>query len=139
MRGWALRFHGLGFGVPGSAFRKWVSGRSALEPEPHPFPGPLVQPRSWSCWQLSKPSYEFLFSLFGLTNPHGPLRGFRWPQILGCCVTKFAPQKALELIASCKLTFDESVVLHRMVDETGRVPAPKLTDLYCKPSTSTSG
>jgi len=28
-------------------------------------------------------------------------------------VTKFAPRKALKLIASGKLTFDERVVLHR--------------------------
>ena len=35
-------------------------------------------------------------------------------QNLGCYVTKCAPHKALKLIASGKLTFDERVVLHRV-------------------------
>ena len=30
---------------------------------------------------------------------HGGVLGFRSPQILGCYVTKFAPHKALKLIA----------------------------------------
>ena len=29
---------------------------------------------------------------------HGGVRGFRWPQILGCYVTKCAPNKALNII-----------------------------------------
>ena len=33
----------------------------------------------------------------------------------GCYVTKFAPRTALKLTAWCKLTFDERVVLHRVV------------------------
>ena len=33
------------------------------------------------------------------TGPHGGVRGVRWPQILGCCVTKIAPHKAPNLIA----------------------------------------
>jgi len=38
------------------------------------------------------------------------------PQVLGCYVTKFAPHKALKLIARGKLTFDERVVVHRAVE-----------------------
>ena len=34
--------------------------------------------------------------------------------LLGCYVTKFAPHKALKLIAWGKWTFDERVVLHRV-------------------------
>jgi len=47
--------------------------------------------------------------------PRGGVAGFRSSSILGC-VTKFAPHKALKLIASCKLTFDERVEDHRVVD-----------------------
>ena len=39
---------------------------------------------------------------------------FRWGQSFGCYVTKFAPHRALKLIVSGKLTFDERVVLHRV-------------------------
>ena len=35
--------------------------------------------------------------------------------VAGCCVTKFAPHKALKLSAWCKLTFDERVVAHPSV------------------------
>ena len=35
-------------------------------------------------------------------------------------VTKFAPHLALKIIAGGKLTFDERVVLHRVVNERGR-------------------
>ena len=42
-------------------------------------------------------------------------RVFRRGRIPRCYVTKFAPRKALYLIAWGKLTFDERVVLHRVV------------------------
>ena len=48
------------------------------------------------------------------TAPHGGFRGFRSPYMIGLCVTKFAPHKALEFIARCKLTRVEMVVLHRV-------------------------
>ena len=44
------------------------------------------------------------------TAPHGGGRGFRSPYMIGLCVTKFAPHKALEFIARCKLTLVEMVV-----------------------------
>ena len=40
-------------------------------------------------------------------------RGFRWGRNLVCCLTKFAPHKALKLIARVKSTFEEKVELHR--------------------------
>ena len=47
--------------------------------------------------------------------PHEWLRGFRSPEILGWYVTKFAPHKALDLIACVKLAFDERDAVHRVV------------------------
>jgi len=55
--------------------------------------------------------------------PHGGLRGFRRPHILGCYVTRCALHKTLKLIAWCKLTFNERVVVHRVADEPDRAPA----------------
>ena len=46
--------------------------------------------------------FSLLFFAGPLANaalPHGGLRKFRSPQILGCYVTKFAPHEALKLIA----------------------------------------
>ena len=58
-------------------------------------------------------------------TPHGGVRRFRWGWIPGCCVTKFALQKALKSIARDKLTFDERVVLHRAaLPSTLRPPPP---------------
>jgi hypothetical protein len=51
------------------------------------------------------------FLVSEVPQPLGGVRGFRWPQILGCCVTKFVSHKALRLIACDKSTFDERGVL----------------------------
>ena len=62
--------------------------------------------------------------------PHGGLRGLRSPQILGCCVTKFA----LKLISWCKLTLDERVVVHRVVggaEEEGGSEVEEHRLLWC--------
>ena len=45
-----------------------------------------------------------------------------WGRNLVCYMTEFAPQDTLKLIAWCKFTFDERVVLYRVVsrsDQTG--------------------
>ena len=47
-------------------------------------------------------------------SPHGGLCGLRSPYVLGCYVITCAPHKALKLIARCKLTSEERVVLHRV-------------------------
>ena len=46
--------------------------------------------------------------------PHGRARRFCPPSITGGIVTKFAPQKALKLIACGKFTCGERVVVHRV-------------------------
>jgi len=50
--------------------------------------------------------------------PHVGVLRFLWARFLGCYVTKFALHAALNLTASCKLTFLESVVLHRVASAT---------------------
>ena len=42
------------------------------------------------------------------------VRAIRSARMPGCCVTKFSPNKALKLIARCKLTIDERVKLQRV-------------------------
>ena len=39
--------------------------------------------------------------------PHVGVRKVRWPQTLGCCVAKLAPNEALKSIAGGKWAFDE--------------------------------
>ena len=43
-------------------------------------------------------------------------------RIPGCYVTKYAPHKALKLISRGKLTFEERVVLHRVVESRPKPP-----------------
>ena len=48
---------------------------------------------------FTKPGLLYSLSRPLAAQPHGGARGFRSPWILGCYVTKFAPHKALKLIA----------------------------------------
>ena len=59
-------------------------------------------------------------------DPQGGLRGVR-SSILRCYVTKFAPHKALKLIASCKSTFNERSVVHRVDNRHEEIPETQLT------------
>ena len=56
--------------------------------------------------------------------PLGGARGFRFPYISGCCVTKFAPHKALKFIARCKLTLMKGS--YSTMWEAYQVPTPRL-------------
>ena len=60
------------------------------------------------------------------------VRGFRLGQIPKCYVTKFAPDKAFKLITRGMLSFDERVVLRRVVTGFGDYGVQDLGIVTCK-------
>ena len=105
--------------------KHFVRDKPATSPVVLFHPGPSGDRSSRSVRSVSDPKPE----------PHGGLRGFRRPSIPGCYVTKFARRKPRNLIAWCKLTFDERVVVHRVdsgARESYRTPARIHEDLICK-------
>jgi len=73
--------------------------------------------------QSAKPSHSA-----NLSHHWVEYERFVGAEIPRCCLTKFAPHKALKVIEWCKLTFDESVVLHRVARSNCTV-TPRATGL----------